>query len=177
MSRTLDAAHRTSLEEPHGEDQSLMFLEITHSSLSAPIRVVSDTGTENGVPVNWQYGGNNYQAFPFELTILTDTDDPPRGELTIANINQTVGEAIRDLQSPPSLTLTIIPTSEFNTSVNPRVPLEATPSVIYSAPGLTLREIEADAIAIRGVIVSIDDTAEPYPALVATQALFPGMYR
>ncbi len=177
MSRTLLASHRTSLETPHGETQPLVFIELTHADLATPIRVVSDTATENGVPVTWTLDGNAYTAFPFTVRLLTDDDGPPRGELEVANVDRAIGEALLPLSTPLSLHLRVIPASEFDVTVNPRVPYTTPPTYPYEATNLVVREITVDALTIRGTIESVDDTAELWPGLTVTKALLPGMFR
>ena len=176
MPRDIDADHRAALEASAGEDDPLCFLVLDHDDLAAPIRVVSDTGTEDGEPVEWTYGGNDYIAFPFVLEWVTDNDGPPTARIEIANVDRTIGEVLRGLTSPATVSLTVIPPSEFVTTTNPRTEI-GTATVIMSAANLSLRDVEVDAVSVRGTLASLDDTREPYPALRATQALLPGLYR
>lgn len=177
MPRSISSAHRASLEASHGEDHPLVFIKFSHASLSADILVVNDLGTENGEPVQWQYGGVNYIAYPFDIRILTDNEDAPRAVLEIANVDQSIGEAVKGLSVPVAMEIAVIPQSEFDTSVNPRTPLSSPDAVpIYTALGLKLRDVRVDAMQVRGVIGSLDDTLEPWPGVRATKALFPGLY-
>lgn len=176
MPRILDSAVRASLEEVAGGDQPLIFLTIDHPDLEAPLRVVNDGGTVAGAPAEWSYDGATYLAFPFTASLLTDGDGPPRAEIEIANVDRRIGEALRDLDTPPQLAMVALLPADFDTTVNPRTEIgSAVP--IWSASGLVLRNVEGDAVAVRGTVESVDDTQEPWPSLRATQALLPGLYR
>lgn len=176
MPRTIPDATRTALEAVGGEDLPLVFLKFTHGDLADVILVVSDIGTEGGEPVEWQFRGENYVAFPFDIKVITDNDGPPRGEITVANVDQRIGKALRAIKTPLSLSIYMLLHSDFDTSVNPRVPLSY-PTPFYEAHGFTVRDVSVDVIQITGTIRSFDDTGEPYPGLQSTQALLPGLYR
>lgn len=177
MPRDLIASHRTSLEEPAGEDQPLVFIEFTHAELTTSIRVVNDIATSGGAPVQYQFDGKNFTAFPFSVRLLSDDDGPPRGRLEIQNIDQSIGEALREITTPVQLQIWVFVTDEFDLTVNPRLAKYATLTPIWTATSLTLREVEADAMWLSGTIQSLDDTGEPYPGLLTSEALFPGLYR
>lgn len=176
MPRTLADDVRAALDAPAGEDQPLVFLTLDHDDLEEPIRVVGDFGTVGGAPAEWIYDGDTYLAFPFTATLLSDGDGPPRATIEIANVDRRIGEAVRDLATPPRLTMVALLPSDFDTDASPRTET-GTAVPIWSASGLVLREVEGDAVAIRGTVESVDDTQEPWPAVRATQALLPGLYR
>lgn len=176
MPRYVSQADRNAIEASSGEDQPLLFLTITHADLEDPVRIVNDIGTVNGKPAEWVFGGETFIAFPFSAELLTDTDAPPRGQLEVANVDRAIGEAILAISGPPSVEIVAVLPSEFDTSAHPRTEI-GTASRIFTATGLKLRDVEVDAVSIRGTIMSIDDTAEPYPATRATKALLPGLYR
>jgi hypothetical protein len=177
MPRDILAETRASLEEPEGEDQPFVFITIEHEDIDEPIRVVSDTGTENGEPVTFEWDGDSYIAMPFEIELLSDNEGPPRGRITIQDVDRDAGEAIRGLLTPAEITITVIPTSEFDLTVNPRTEVDTAVPAYGPAGGITIRNIQGDALQITGDLVSIDDTREPWPSLRATQALLPGLYR
>lgn len=177
MPRVVLAEHRASLEASHGEEQPLVFITITHESLAEPIRVVNDTGQDSlGNPVKWIYGGEEFVAFPLTIELLTDNDQPPRGQLSIANVDRRIGQAILDLEDAVGLEIVVILPTEFDMTVNPRTEI-GTAIPIWSADYLYLRDVEVDAIMVTGVISSVDDTQEPYPAVRTLQSLCPGVYR
>ena len=176
MSRTLVASHRTSIEEQFGEDQPLVFLEITHADLATPIRVVNDTATASGVPVTYTYNGNTFTAFPFLIRVLSDDGGPPRGEIEIGNVDRQLSETVLALKTAVSMQIWIFATSEFDLTVNPRVPI-GTPTAIWQASSLLLRDISIDVLTMRATIESLDDTSELWPGLTATKTMLPGLYR
>lgn len=177
MPRAIDATVRADLESPQSPNAELFFLALTHPQMSGPLYVVDDNATMNGASVTYVYGGNSYLAVPFKVRILTDDDRAPTGHLTIPNFDYRVAETILALKNPINLTITILPSSDFDLTLPARTVLGAGSHVIYKATGLTLRNIKGVAAAVEADIVSIDDTREPWPSTIATKARFPGLYR
>lgn len=177
MSRLISSVHRSSLEASHGSDEPFIFLRLSHASLSADIFVVNDSATENGQPVTYEYDGETWIAFPFEVELLTDTDEPPSGKIEISNVSDDVGEALRDVVGAVDIEIILLSTSEFDLTVNPRTVISSPPVPIYTATGLALRNVQVDIMNVTGEIGSIDDTKEPYPSMLVTEALAPGLYK
>ncbi len=180
MPRDISTLIRSSLEGPRDGEIFLTFLIIAHPDLSPSIYVVNDVATDAGATVTYQYAGNTYIAFPFDLELLTDGDASPVGRLTIQNVDRVLGEAVRALTTAPTVEFRMIPASEFDLTVNPRVgatgsPEEITP--IYVATGLEMRGISVDAMSISGEVAAINDAQEPWPSIRATQARTPGLFR
>lgn len=176
MPRTINAAIRAGIEASQDNDPLLAFLTITHAGLETPFRVVGDNATLNGNPVTYSYNGAIFTALPFDLEILSDDDSAPVGKVSITNVDQVIGETVRAMQDRPFIALSILPASDFDLTVEPRV-LIASAHLVYDASGLTIRNIKGDSLTMVGDLRSIDDTAEPWPGILATQARFPALFR
>ena len=107
MPRIISPSFRRSLEEPRSADYPIVLLEITHPSLTQPIRVANDI-------VSYIFEGDTYIGFPFEFEIVGDTDQVPRGQLRIQNVDRRLSEAILELTSPPRVDLLIFASSDFS---------------------------------------------------------------
>jgi hypothetical protein len=81
MSRTLSANYREQTASTGGESP-VYLLEITHSQLDVPIRVVNDNQ-------DLVSNGNTFTAFAFQITIPDDQDKTlPRAQLAIDNVGR-----------------------------------------------------------------------------------------
>lgn len=134
-------------------DLPLVLLEIDHSSLSDPILVVNNKE-------NITSNGEEYIGFPFEI-ILPDSkeDSPPTSKLRIDNISREIGQAIRLISTPPSVTI--------------RVVRQDTPDVIEAEfAGMYMTNVSYDAFSVEADLMFEDLTREPYPYLTFSPALF-----
>lgn len=137
-------------------DLHLVLLTIAHPDLPAPIRVVNNT--ENVIS-----NGQTYVAFPFNISLPESRDDaPPRAHLSISNVSQEIGQAIRSIVDPPFVTIRVI--------------RQATPDVVEMIhQGLRLTGVSYNASAVSGDLVREDFVVEPYPAVTYSPAEFPGL--
>jgi hypothetical protein len=166
---TVTASFRREAEKLESAESPLLFLTIEHPTISPPIRVVSNT-------VDIVLGGETYIGFLFDLSVLEDTDGTPEARLTIQNVDRKIGNAIRQLVTPPTVKIEVYPLSDFDTSVRPHVPL-ATPAASYTAENLRLIDITVDALQIEARIVSKDYTQRVYPGRQAIKAYLPALFR
>ena len=137
--------------------------------LTTPIRVVND-------PKDHTYGGETYTGFMFDIEILSDTDQPPRAQVSVQNVDRQIGEALRQTTDPIRCTITICPGSEFDQTVDPRTEI-GTAAVVYQATDLYLVDVEVDAMYVRGVLMLWDYSQEQWPSVMATQDRMPGLFR
>lgn len=80
--RTYSSAARSNLLATSADEPFLILLEITHSALVTPIRVVNDVQ-------NITVGGNVYTALPFRVTLPDDVKGQiPQAKLEIDNIGR-----------------------------------------------------------------------------------------
>lgn len=177
MPRSINAGVRAGFEAHNDTDPVLFFLTLEASGLDSPLRLVNDNATLNGATVTYTYGGNSFTAFPFEIEVLTDGEQAPIGRVSIVNVDRRIGEIVRQIQNRVRVSLlTILPASDFVLTTNPRT-LISTARPIYTATGLEMRNIKVDAMTATADLVAVDDTAEPWPAIRATQDLLPALYR
>lgn len=177
MSRTITAATRAGFEAQNDTDPVLFFLTLMAPGLDEPLRLVNDNATLNGTIATYSLSGNTYTSFPFDIEVPTDIEQAPVGRIIIPNIDRRIGEIVRGIQARIRVQeLLLLPASDFVLTTNPRT-LIGTAHTIYSLTGFELRNIRLDALQATGDLVAVDDTAEPWPAVRATQDKFPGLYR
>lgn len=172
MPRVLPAQLRTEVDQPWTGEFLAIFAVVSHPDLIEPIRAANDV-------VDYILGGLRYTGVPFEMEALTDGERPPSGRLRIHNVDRRLGEVVLALKSPPRLRIDIYAGSDWgpkDTGQNARLPI-GTPVPWYSAPGLRLRNVTVDAMAVSGEVVSYDPTSEPWPSVRATRDRLPGLFR
>lgn len=172
--RTLSSTYRNALEASASGVNLPVFLKIT-DGVGAPVRVVADT-----VDYLWDDGAGEqqrYQGFPFMIEILGDDGRPPRGRLTIQNVDARIGARVQALSAAPGCTVTLLSSADFGSATGDpktRSPI-GTPVIEYQARYLSLRNISVDALAVSADIVSYDYTSEPWPQIRSTPDLLPGL--
>lgn len=177
MPRSINSAVRAEFEDPRSTDPLLHFLTLEASGLDTPLRLVNDNATRNGTVCTYTYGGKSFTSFPFDIKILSDDAQAPRGLIEVPNVGRELGEIIDSIRSRVRVTLwTVLPASDFDLTVNPRT-LIASAHPIYTVTGMEIRNIKVDAMMVTGDLAAVDDTAEPWPAVRATQDRFPGLFR
>lgn len=154
--RTLSPAALESAFSQETDEVWLVLLTITHPSLAAPIRFVNDFQSLVS-------RGNVFLAFPFEVEFPEqDADSPGEARLTIDNIDRSIVNTIRAISSPPDITMEVVLASQPDT-------VEA----VFS--GLTLRNVNYDALKVSGVLRFEDIMTEPV-SVQMTPARFPAMF-
>lgn len=134
----------------------LVLLQIDHPDIE-PIRVVNNF-------TNVTSNGLEYIGFPFDIELPQDTEDAlPQVQVTICNVDRQIVQAVRSLEGPPSMTLSVI--------------LASDPNAIQAGPyTLTLRECNYDSMAVTATIIPEDVLSEAYPGDFFTPAKFPGIF-
>jgi len=149
----------------------LVFLRLYHDAIAEDIRVVSD-------PKDFILDGETFTGFVFLIELLTDTENMPTAQLAVQNADRRIGEAVLSARGAPRIDIDVIAGSEFDLTADPRTELSAGNSArVYSAKGLYLTEVEADALEVRGRLRSWDYTQETWPATRVTADRFPGLFR
>lgn len=167
--RQVTSVFRAGIEAPASADVLLLFLTISHPSLSDDIRIVVDRK-------DFMLGGKKYLAAPVEIDILTDDDRPPRGRITLQNVDRQIGEAVRRMTNSPQLRIQLLSSIDFDLTADPRTPI-GTPAVEYEADYLRLRNVSVDPMQITAEIMSFDYSQEPWPEIRATKSRLPGLFR
>lgn len=134
----------------------LVLLEISHDDLAASILVVNNKE-------NITSDGDEYTGYPFEIFLPDSKDDaPPRAKLRIDNVSREIGQAIRTISSPASVTIRVI--------------RAATPDTIEAEfVGMILTNVSYDALTVEGELEFEDLTREPFPAHTFNPANYPGV--
>jgi hypothetical protein len=151
----------------------LIFARFYSSFFATPIWVVNDV-------VNYTLSGQVWIGFPFQIEFLEDSDKPPRGKITVENVDTTMGEAVRNLSFSPSLDLTVYASSDWNTVIdvpsNSRLPV-GTPTVEYAALALQLWDVTITSQTIEASFGPPDISQEFWPQTRCTQNFTPGLFR
>lgn len=157
MSRNLSSGAIAALNAQETDEAFLVLLTIDHDDFSVPIRVCSDA-------VDVTSRSNSYVSFPFDLVLPDDTDNQsPRARLTIDNVDRQVVQAIRQIDTAPSVLIEIIRAADPDT-------------VEASFPDFIMTDISYDALTVSGELTLEDFTAEPFPAGVFSPAEFPALF-
>ena len=168
-SRTVDVSLQRELEKQESAEALLVFLTISHKSLEDDIRVVADTKT-------YTRSAGLFQAFWFDIQLLTDNDSPPTTRLEVQNVDLEIGNIVRKIETPPKVKIELLPLSDFDLTATPRTVL-STEHVIYSAEELFMTNISVDDLVVSADIISWAYTQEEWPGIRATQFRCPGLFR
>lgn len=135
MSRTLSAPAWAAARELHNSDVWLVLLTIEINGDHYFVVNNNESVTSNG---------QLYTAYPFSLTLPTDTlDDVPAVRLEIGNVDQLLVDGLRAAVSPPRFALQVV--------------LASQPDVVeFVLDDLLLEESQIDAQRITGNLV-LDD--------------------
>ncbi len=166
MSRSIPAAAEP-LEEASGVAW-LPFIEISHPTLTTPIRAVSDV-------IDYQWGGATWTAYPFGFRRISDDDGMPETQLVIQNIDRRIGAAIRSLSGRVGVSMWLLSSADFDLSADPRAAI-GTPTPLYSITDWDLLNIKIDPIAVTARVTMRDYATEPWPGIRATEDKFPGLF-
>lgn len=156
MSRALSSNAIASQNAERTAEAWLILLIIDHASLASPIRVVDNNADITS-------GGNLFVAWDFNLVLPgEDPDNPDYSRLAIGNIDPLIIRTLRQIASPPSITIRVI--------------LASAPDVIeVEFAGLVLRKASYDAGQITGDLAFEEILTEPV-ATALTPAMFPGLF-
>jgi len=169
--RNITLSFRQSAEANFADEVDLCFLTISHPTLIDPIRIVWDTK-------DFIYGGKTFIGFPFDITILSDDEQPPQAKLTIQNVSPKIGDGLRSLRSPLRLKIELLSSSDFVMTNDPRTEVGSpTPTVVYSADKLFLTNVSVNVLEITATIQGWDYLQRVWPGQRAQQSNFPGLFR
>jgi hypothetical protein len=133
-------------------------LEITHSDLSAPIRVCDNTQ-----PVT--SGGHEYLPFRFSVSFPADSKDRlGEVDLVISNVDRRIVEAARAINTAATASFFVV--------------LAQTPDVIEYGPiTMSLRNVRATMMTVTGTLRAGENLLyQKYPAHTFVPANFPGLF-
>lgn len=155
MSRALSATANASLAAQQTGEVWLVLLTIAGSGFTT-IRVANNT--EDVVS-----RGNTFIGFPFEIELPgQDPESPSSARLRIDNIDKRVIEAIRTIQTPPTVTIEVI--------------LASAPDTVEIAfTDLSLRGAQYDVNSVRAELVYETIFTEPVTCNITPNRL-PGLF-
>lgn len=135
----------------------LELLTINHPDLVTPLRFVNNT-------VDITSNGDDYVAYPFTIKLPQDRDrSVPSAQLVIDNVSREIGQRIREMVEPPTVTITIIRIDDFD-------------AVEQEYPIFTLRNARYNALTVSGELRLTDQAREPYPQRSFTPSEYPGLF-
>jgi hypothetical protein len=174
MTRALSTAFRNEIESPQSGINGVVFAQVSHASLAAPLRLNSDD-------VDYIYLSQRWTGVSFKLGLLSDDERPPRAQGNIMNINREVGFALLDIDDAATVSLILLSGGDFgavNNALSPPARQQVgTPVVQYRADNLKLRNARIDALNVSFELVANDYSADQFPSLTASKARCPGLYR
>lgn len=131
--RTLSTNALSSAFAQQTDEVWLVLLTIDHPSLTTPLRFVNNMESVTS-------RGDLFIAFPFEIEFPEqDPDSAGEARITIDNIDRQIVTTIREITSPPSVTLEVV--------------LASTPSTVEASfTGMVLRDVKYDAVKVSGTL-------------------------
>lgn len=159
MSRTLSTTTLNALNAQETDEIFLILLEIDHSDLSSPIRVV---GNQEDII----YNSNNYIGYAFQINLPEDSIDRiPTMTLVIDNVDRSIVETIRTISSQADVTLTVI---RYDSGGSHVAEIELPPFKMKNT-SYTAQTVSAD--------LSLESFAiEPFPVGDFLPSTFPGIF-
>ncbi len=157
MSRNITATTRQAIYGSETGEVFIILLTLTHPSLSAPIRISSDSVDTNS-------RGEVFVAYPFDLTLPDDEESrATRARLVIDNVDRQIIAALRGVTTAPVVLMEIVRAAE--------------PDVVEAVfSDFRLTNVTYDSQQIEADLGIEDFTAEPYPAASFSPSLFPGIF-
>ena len=118
MSRNLSAIAKQALLRQQTEQVFLCLVEIDHADLAVPIRLVNNY---ESIISN----GDTYEAAAFMFTPPVEEDGTIKNSrITFDNVDRAMVEAVRSIDSPPTVDVSIVLASDADT-------IEAGPWTFY----------------------------------------------
>jgi hypothetical protein len=154
----LSVAAKRAVFAPESGEAFIILLTIEHPDIAdGPIRLARNM-------VDIVSGGNTYLACPFEVDLPDQREDQlSRVTLRVDNVDRRIVLAVRQIATPPTVTLEVVLGSSPNT-------VEAGPFVF------TLREVDYNALVVEGQLMFEDVLNERYPAHTFSPTFFPGLF-
>lgn len=128
------------------------------------IHVYNSTETEKGEPRKISHKGNEFTACPFKMNLPGEGDGSSTEiTLTIANVDRSLTETIRNIRKPILVTLEVVLSSDNETT-------EAGPW------NMKLVNVKCDALTIEGTIIADRFMDEPFTKGNFDASNFPALF-
>lgn len=155
--RNTSLTFRQAIYSQETAEVFIVLLEIDHEDLASPIRVCNN---DTDITSN----GNVYIAYNFDIQLPTDEDnEAPQAQLVIDNVDRALTQAIRTVQTPPTIRIMVV--------------LASNPDIIeVDMPDFLLTNISYNASTITATISIENFLQEPFPGDLFTPTQFPGLF-
>lgn len=155
--RSMSATATEAVLKQYTDQVFLWLLEIDHDDLDDTLRFVN---SREDIVSN----GNNYIAFPFEITLPSDDGETISGvQLSISNVDRLITETIRGLATPAEVTSKII--------------LASDPDYAEAGPfTMTMKSVTYNALTVTGTLSQENILDLAYPGYTFTPSGFPGLF-
>ena len=153
---SMSAAAKAAAYAQQTKEVFLLLVQVDHSALPDPIRVACNTQ-------DVEHGGETFVGTYFKMTMPDESDEVPRAQVVLDNVDRKIVDAVRAVGSPPTVTMTVV--------------LASSPDVVEFGPfPLLLVEATYDAGLVQGSLIYDDILNEPYPPEKFVPALYPGLF-
>lgn len=155
--RTISETARRAVNAPQTDQVFLVILEITHSALAEPIRVVNNL-------TSIQHGGNTYQPVAFSFTLPNQEDGKAASsKLTIDNVDRQIVQAVRSINSAADVVAKVV--------------LFDSPDVVEYGPlDYKLRNVTYTAETVTGDLSFLAYMQDNIGTVRYTNLTFPGLF-
>jgi len=159
MSRTVSEAAVRAMFDQETTEAFLVKLEIDHSTWGTPYRFINDRADHtDGSSVEWI-------GYPFKIRLPDDRDDEaPIAELSIDNVDRQIVQAVREIQSPPSITLWVVLGSDID-------------DVVAGPYEFSLNSVKWDSLVVSGSLEYEPILNIRYPQDRFTYLTTPGLFK
>jgi len=157
MARDIGLSVRRALFDQETAEAFLVLLTIDHSTLSEPLRFVSDNQDVTS-------RGNTYKAFGFRIPMPSEEDGSiTEVQLTIDNVDRQVVETVRSLRSAPEVTMELVVSSD--------------PDTVFAGPfPFELQSVDWNAVQVTGTLGYPPVLDEPFPGDTFNPENHPGLF-
>ena len=157
MSRTLSSAALQALFAQETGEALLFLVVVSHDDWAEPLRLVNNNEDISS-------GGNVYSAFPVEIELpKEDAEQIAKTSIRICNVDRQITAALRELQTPPMVSVSII--------------LGSTPDTVEAGPfEFELQDYSYDQFTVTGTLAYEDVLNEPLPSHTFNPSHFPGLF-
>ncbi len=167
MTRNVSQTFINAANAQETDEVVICLLTIEHEEIDLPIYLSSDATvrlSENPLIYGTVSRGNEHLFLPFDFTLPDDkSDTPPRVQLTLDNVDQSLVGILRSFSTPASVLVELVLLSDLD-----HVELEL--------PALQLGDVVITDVAISATLVTDGLINEPYPAGLFTPGTFPGLF-
>lgn len=166
--RDVSDSFKKAMFDQETDQVFLVLLEIWHDDLddfsSNPLRFVRNYENIDSTLGGTYSPAETFTAFPFSLKLPDEDEDRLLvAELEICNVDRTIVEAVRELDSAPEIKIYIV--------------LAEDPDTVEIGPiELKLRKTTYDSFVVRGELYDDYVLDEPWPAGRCTPNVTPGLF-